>query len=203
VATPTDSAAGDRVPRKAGARPTSSAADYFAAAGDLMATGDPRRVTIDALCKKVGTTSGSFYHHFGSLDGFVDSLAANWSERNIATIQAAVANLGDLRGVRRLVNEKLLLQHHELEAAFRAWARTNESMRRAVLQVDQARFEASRIMVAALNPQLRPDQVEAGAQIAVLILIGAQAHDPATAAEVSASALASLASLIEQTLTAV
>ena len=91
-----------------------------------------------------------------------------------------------------------MLQHHELEAAFRAWARTSEPMRRAVEDVDRARFEASRTMVAALNPQLDAAQVEACAEISVLIMIGAQAHDPATAAEVSAAALASLASLIEQ-----
>ena len=36
------------------------------------------------------------------------------------------------------------------------------------------------------------------AQLSVLILIGAQAHDPATAGKVSAAALASLTALIER-----
>ena len=71
-------------------------------------------------------------------------------------------------------------------------------MRRAVGRVDDARFDASRTMVAALNPQLSSEDVEACAQISVLILIGAQAHDPTTAAKVSAAALASLAALIER-----
>ena len=101
-------------------------------------------------------------------------------------------------GTRRLVNERLLLQHHQTEAAFHAWGRTNASMRRAVERVDDARFDASRTMVAALNPQLAPEEVEACAQISVLILIGAQAHDPDTAAKVSATALASFAALIER-----
>jgi AcrR family transcriptional regulator len=174
-----------------------AAADYFGAARALMADGDPRKVTIDALCKKLGTTTGSFYHHFGSLDGFVDALAADWSERAVAAMHAAIADVGDLRGTRRLVNEKILLQHHQLEAAFRAWGRTSAAMRQAVQTVDQARFEASRTMVAALNPQLTTAEIEACAEICVLILIGAQAHDPATAAEVSAGALASFASMIE------
>ena len=172
--------------------------DYFAAARRLMADGDPRRVTIDALCKLVKTTSGSFYHHFGNFDGFVDALAADWSQRSIAAMHGSIADLDtNLRGARRLVNESLLLQHHELEAAFRAWGRTNASMRHAVELVDDARFDASRAMVEALSPQLSPADVEACARISVLILIGAQARDPATAAEVSAVALASFASLIE------
>src|SRR6476661_4304970 len=109
-----------------------SAADYFAAARHLMADGDPRQVTIDALCKRLGTTSGSFYHHFGSLDGFVDALADDWSRRAVAAMGAAIADVHNLTGTRRLVNESLLLQQHQVEAAFRAWGRTNESMRQAV-----------------------------------------------------------------------
>jgi AcrR family transcriptional regulator len=175
-----------------------AAADYYATARDLMADGDPRKVTIDALCKRLGTTSGSFYHHFGSLDAFVDALAADWSARAVAAMETAIGGIGNLRGARRLVNEKLLLQDHQLEAAFRAWGRTNESMRRAVQRVDEARFDASRTMVAALNPDLGPEEIEACAQISVLILIGAQAHDPTTAAKVSAAALASFAALIER-----
>jgi AcrR family transcriptional regulator len=175
-----------------------AAADYFVAARDLMGDGDPRTVTLDALCKRLGTTSGSFYHHFGSLDGFVDALADDWSQRAMAAMHAAIADVDNLPRTRRLVNDKILLQQHQLEAAFRAWGRTNESMRRAVQHVDQARFEASRTMVAALNPQLSSADIEACAEICVLILIGAQAHDPATAPKVSAAALASFASLIER-----
>ena len=176
--------------------PTSG--DYFAAARDLMADGDPRKVTIDAMCKRIGTTSGSFYHHFGSLDGFVDALAADWSERAVTAMREAIAGISNVPGTRRLVNEGLLLQHHQTEAAFRAWGRTNAAMRRAVERVDEARFEASRTMVAALNPELTPEEVEVCAQISVLILIGAQAHDPDTAAKVSATALASFAALVER-----
>jgi AcrR family transcriptional regulator len=175
-----------------------SASDYFAAARDLMADGDPRKVTIDALCKQLGTTSGSFYHHFGSLEGFVDALADDWSQRAVTAMRAAIADVANLPGTRRLVNEKILLQQHQLEAAFRAWGRTNESMRSAVQRVDEARFAASRTMVAALNPQLSPADVETCAEISVLILIGAQAHDPATAGEVSAAALTAFANLIER-----
>jgi AcrR family transcriptional regulator len=175
-----------------------STGDYFAAARDLMADGDPRKVTIDALCKRVGTTSGSFYHHFGSLDGFVDALAADWSDRAVRAMHDAIAGIANVPGTRRIVNERLLLQHHQTEAAFRAWARTNAAMRRAVERVDDARFDASRTMVAALNPELTPEEVEACAQISVLIIIGAQARDPDTAAKVSAAALASFAALIER-----
>lgn len=173
-------------------------ADYFAAARALMADGDPRRVTIDALCQRVGATTGSFYHHFGGLDGFVDALAADWSEHVIAGMWASIADLGDLRGTRKLVNESLLLQNHQVEAAFRAWSRTSPAMRAAVQAVDDARRETSRIMVGELNPHLSKKDVETYSRITVLILAGAQALDPASAADVTASTLAELASFIER-----
>ena len=173
-------------------------ADYFAAARALLADGDPRKVTIDALCKRVGTTSGSFYHHFGGLDGFIDALAKDWSTRAIGAVQAAISDLDNLRGARRVVNEQIMFQDHQREAAFRAWGRTNASLRRAVQDVDDARFEASRTMVAALNPLLDDADIDALAQISVLVLIGAQAYDPSTAADVSATALAAFASLVER-----
>lgn len=173
-------------------------ADYFSAARDLLVDGDPRKVTIDALCKRVGTTSGSFYHHFGGLDGFVDALADDWSARAIGAVQGSVTDLGDLRGARRLVNERILSQQHNLEAAFRAWGRTNPSMRAAVQRVDRARIAAGQTMVAALNPLLDDTAIETFARIAVLILIGAQSYDPDTAADTSATALSAFSFLVER-----
>jgi len=175
-----------------------AASDYFAAARDLMAEGDPRKVTIEALCKMVGTTSGSFYHHFGSLDRFTDALAADWSDRAVDALDRTIAGIDNVSGTRRLVNEQVLHQRHEVEAALRAWARTNESMRRAVRRVDEARIDASRTMVAALDPRLTPEQIDAYAEISILILIGAQTVDPGTAAKTSAAALAAFAALVER-----
>lgn len=172
--------------------------DYFSAARDLLADGDPRKVTIDALCRRVGTTSGSFYHHFGGLAGFVDALADNWSTRAVDAVQASVSGLDDLRGARRLVNERILSQQHQLEAAFRAWGRTNASMRQAVQRVDDARIAAGRTMVAALNPLLGDTEIDSYAQIAVLILIGAQSYDPGSAADTSAAALSAFSFLVER-----
>jgi len=66
------------------------------------------------------------------------------------------------------------------------------------LRVDEARIDASRTMVAALDPRLTPEQIDAYAEISILILIGAQTVDPGTAATTSAAALAAFAALVER-----
>ncbi len=176
--------------------PTADA--YFAAAQELMADGDPSRVTIDALCQRVGTTSGSYYHHFGSHDGFVQALAKDWGDRVTTGLEAATPHTSDLAATRRLINQQILRQPHKQEAAFRAWARTNPAIRAAVERVDTVRAQVSRDMVSALAPGLDSKTITSYAEIASLVLIGAQAHDPNTAADVGARSLAAFASLIER-----
>ena len=102
-----------------------AASDYFTAAQILMADGDPSRVTIDALCKLVGTTSGSFYHHFGSLSRFVESFAADWVNRMEDLAKRVTIDPSDLGTARRMVNDEILRHPHQQEAAIRAWAQTD------------------------------------------------------------------------------
>ena len=170
--------------------------DYYLAAQDLMADGDPSRVTIEALCQHVGTTSGSFYHHFGSHDGFVAALSANWVERITVGLKTASSHSADLATARRLVHRQIMRQSHEQEAAFRAWARNNLAVRQAVEQVDKVRSEASKTLVKAIAPTLDARTASDYAEILSLVLIGAQAHDPTTSAKVFTRALTTLASLI-------
>ena len=52
--------------------------DYFEAGLGLLAEGGAKAVTIDNLCARLGTTKGSFYHHFESGPAFMGALLAYW-----------------------------------------------------------------------------------------------------------------------------
>lgn len=160
----------------------SSSSDYVAAAYELMAEGDPSAVTIDGLCRRVGTTSGSFYHHFGSLAGFVTALANDWYDRSVASVAKAASDAATETEARRLLKTWILGADHHVEAAMRAWARTNPTIRDAVVRADEARRELAHTVLAAMLPD-ETDAVLGGyAHIAQLVLIGAQAKDPDGAA---------------------
>lgn len=51
---------------------------YFAAAYELLADSGSSGVTIAAMCERVGTTKGSFYHHFGDMESLVVAFVEHW-----------------------------------------------------------------------------------------------------------------------------
>lgn len=180
-------------------RPVSSPEDYVAAAYGLMATGDPSLVTIDGLCRTVGTTSGSFYHHFGSLAGFVDALATDWYERSVAAVAKAAVDAASVTEARRLLNDSILGATHQVEAALRAWARTNPTIRDAVVRADEVRLETARTILAAMLPDESEATRALYARIAQLVLIGAQTQRPDEAATLATTTLNAFVRLLERT----
>jgi AcrR family transcriptional regulator len=175
-----------------------TADEYFVAAQELMAGGDPSQVTIGALCERVGTTSGSFYHHFGSHAGFVEALVADWVDRVERSLDRATSKAPDLAAVRRLIRNQTLHQPHQQEAAFRAWARTNPTVRAAVERVDEVRIDIGRSIVQGVAPDLDAKTAETYSQMAQLLLIGAQTRHPADAAQVAARSLGAFVALLEE-----
>jgi AcrR family transcriptional regulator len=107
----------------------------LAALAELGFTG----LNIGLMCKKLGVTSGSFYHHFGNWQGFVDALLGYWENRQVMILREVEFGAGppeaDIESLRRLT----LGLHHEAEAAIRAWGANDDSVREVRNRVDDAR----------------------------------------------------------------
>lgn len=112
---------------------------YFETALDLLADGGFKGLNIGRMCKTLGVTSGSFYHHFGSWQGFVDALFEYWEHRQERILRdLAFGEAGperDLEALRKLT----LGLPHEAEAAIRAWGMNDPSVRAVQHRVDDAR----------------------------------------------------------------
>ena len=112
---------------------------YFESALEALAELGFTGLNIGMMCKKFGVTSGSFYHHFGSWHGFVDALLSYWENRQVVILRDVEFGAGppeeDIESLRRLT----LGLHHEAEAAIRAWAANDESVREVRNRVDDAR----------------------------------------------------------------
>jgi AcrR family transcriptional regulator len=146
--------------------------DYFAAALDVLATQGHGALKIGLLCRTIGVTTGSFYHYFGSWDGFVEELLAHWEQEKTQRVFALAAAEPDPGARIRLIKKAALALPHEAETAIRAWSHINPMVATVQRRVDDERLEALRTVIMGVVPSRREaDQL---AIMGISLLVGLQ-----------------------------
>ncbi|TCJ96792.1 TetR/AcrR family transcriptional regulator [Nocardia alba] len=112
---------------------------YFDTAVVVLAEFGFKGLNIGVLCRRLGVTSGSFYHHFGSWQGFVDTLLEHWENRQMVELRALDVGHGDADADVRAMSVLASGLEHGAEAALRAWAANDESVHVTVKRVDESR----------------------------------------------------------------
>lgn len=112
---------------------------YFDTALEVLAELGFKGLNIGVLCRRLGVTSGSFYHHFGSWQGFVDVLLEHWENRQVLILRTLKFNQGNPDDDIRAMSDLAAGLHHAAEAAIRAWAANDESVNLALKRVDESR----------------------------------------------------------------
>ncbi|MDN5915175.1 MAG: TetR/AcrR family transcriptional regulator [Pseudonocardia sp.] len=149
-----------------------AAEQYFDAAMAILARDGAAGLKIGPLCRALGVTSGSFYHHFGGWAGFVRALLQYWeaeqTSRVVAMARATTDPVERIEVLKRLTVEL----PHDAEAALRAWSSMDPEVARSQRRVDaQRRIAVEQILVAVV-----PDH-DVAARLAILglsILAGFQ-----------------------------
>lgn len=113
--------------------------EYFEEALDVLANDGFKGLNIGRLCKTLGVTSGSFYHHFGGWQGFVDALMQFWENRQVLQLKDLALGTGGPQADLEVLRKVTLGLHHEAEAAIRAWGGNDEGVRAVRHRVDDAR----------------------------------------------------------------
>jgi AcrR family transcriptional regulator len=112
---------------------------YYSCAFEMLAESGFKDINVGALCRRLGVTSGSFYHHFGGWDGFVAALLEHWGNRQIVQLrEREFGTRGTLTDLNSLLELTVGLPH-QAEAALRAWAANSEAVRLGVDRVDEDR----------------------------------------------------------------
>ncbi len=112
---------------------------YFEAALKALAKHGFTELNVGRLCRDLGVTSGSFYHHFGGWPGFVEQLLNHWENRQVLILRERDFGTGGPSADFAALMDLTLGLHHEAEAAIRAWGMNDESVRAAQKRVDEAR----------------------------------------------------------------
>jgi AcrR family transcriptional regulator len=149
-----------------------SRADYFRAAFELLAEGGKQVLTTVAVSNRLGVTTGSLYHHFGSGVAFYQAVIDYW-ENEHAPAQRQYADA--VADPRERIGAFLVLARtadHDLEKAIRAWAATDEAVAAALHRVDRARH--THLTKSYVQAGIERAQADTLARIGFSILIAAQ-----------------------------
>jgi AcrR family transcriptional regulator len=110
--------------------------DFFTAAYGLLGQGGPNSLTVAALCDRLDVSKGSFYHHFGDMDVFVERFANSWSAWGDQLFIYMAAQSHPHRRLEIAANEAFVIMSPGAQA-MRAWARTNPTIADALASPEQ------------------------------------------------------------------
>jgi AcrR family transcriptional regulator len=126
---------------------------YLIAARELLAEQGSDGLTVEALCRRLGVTKGSFYWHFDGMSALVEALATQWEQGHRSRLAAADHEPQPPARLGRLLDE-LLQVPDPAAGAIRAWAHTEPVLGDAVRRIDRMRRDsfASAIRDATADP---------------------------------------------------
>ena len=114
--------------------------DWLDAGLSALSEGGVGAVTIDALCRRVGKTKGSFYSHFPTMSDFIRQLGERWRQTNTdMLIDASERAKPEER--RAVLNQLAMSLDHGLQREFRRLAAGDHVAAEVLHDVDDRRIE--------------------------------------------------------------
>lgn len=145
---------------------------YFETALDVLAEAGFKGLNIRRMCEALGVTTGSFYHYFGSWQGFVDALFGYWEYRQDRILRDLEFGSGgpddDIAALRTLT----LGLPHAAEAAIRAWGMNDSTVREVQRRVDSARRKTVRSTITRVVDS--DDAADVLVSLGMAMLVGFQ-----------------------------
>ncbi|MEO0813314.1 MAG: TetR/AcrR family transcriptional regulator, partial [Myxococcota bacterium] len=129
-------------------------------------------LTLARLCEATGKTRGSFYHHFDSMESYVDSLLERWRlDHTESVISLANEEVAAQDRLARLEREVAGLDHR-LDQIIRRWADYQPRAKVSVEAVDEIRV--GYIAECLEADGFSPEHARSCAELEYLMFLGAQ-----------------------------
>lgn len=146
-------------------------APFFDEAMEILASDGYGGLKLAPLCKRLGLTTGAFYHSFKNWNDFTTQLLDRWMrERTQSFIDLVHAEDDALSQVDVLLQAALSLPH-AAEAAIRVWSAIDPTVCAMQEEVDTMRYRVVREAFAAMLPDESADRF---AKSGMYLLIGAE-----------------------------
>jgi AcrR family transcriptional regulator len=143
---------------------------YFETGLDVLSDLGYGGLKLAEVCRRLGVTTGSFYHYFTNWPAYTKELVAYWvRERTVMVIESVRGETDPRRRIDALIQAGLGLPHGA-EAAIRVWSSLDPHVQSVQAAVDRQRFD---IMCESAHEILRNRrQAEVFAAWAVYLLVG-------------------------------
>ena len=146
--------------------------DWFMASAQLISEDGAKKLTIDALCKALQVTKGSFYHHFSGIDEFIEAYLVYFEQEGTLQIIEMVEQEQEPKAKLLKLIELATQYPPQLERGTRAWAQQDSRVREVFERVDQQRVE---YVVSLWRPLVESESVaRVQARTLYSILIGGE-----------------------------
>ncbi|HOB50028.1 MAG TPA: TetR/AcrR family transcriptional regulator [Mycobacterium sp.] len=143
---------------------------YFETGLEILAELGFGGLKLAELCRRMGVTTGSFYHYFTGWSAYTTDLISYWrQDRTVRIIEAIRTESEPRRRIEAAIEVALALPH-SAEAAIRAWSAVDPDVLRVQTEVDRERFEI--LYNSALTIVGDPRQAEVYAAWAVFVFVG-------------------------------
>ena len=139
---------------------------------------------IDRLAARLGLSKGSFHHHFAGAEGFKRDLLAHIERLSADALEDVMSDLGAhedpetaLELLTSVFEERgAEIYRPELDAALRAWERTDPEAAEIQRRIDDARLSA---LQSVWRPYVGSDaEARRAAQLPYLLVVGAMGVTP-------------------------
>jgi len=115
--------------------------DWFDLALKLLMQAGADALTIDNMTTQLNVTKGSFYHHFGSYDGFKQALLSYFEDAGTFTIVQRIETMDTSPAERLKALIAITLEHpSSIEVTIRTWAQRDPDVYAYQMRVDQRRI---------------------------------------------------------------
>lgn len=99
------------------------------------------RITVENLCERLQRSKGSFYFHFKNMDGYTEALMVFWLEENTLSLIRKANLVKDVGERKKKLNKLSQTLSMKLEQNIRAWAYSNEIVKKHLKEVDKIRLD--------------------------------------------------------------
>ena len=143
---------------------------YFEAGLEILAELGYGGLKLAEVCRRLGVTSGSFYHYFTGWPAYTRELISHWrQDRTVRVIDVLRSQPDPRKRIEAIIAVGLWLPH-SAEAAIRAWSSVDEQVGAVQREVDAQRFEI--VYESAMEIVRSPGQAKTFAAWAMYVFVG-------------------------------